>query len=185
MHSGDSVEVYPFGGDPNTALLATVELISLNQVSCALRCVFKITTLAWPDWLPNPMSVDRTTGHPLFFLYREAGAGAWNDIFHYRDYAIKESRSMKAGDRVGAVASSKDGTVNIFGYGVYEGDEVPPPDIMGPFGPMTGKNPKILLDSGEVVWGCECWWGAEEVIRNKIAGMKISEITPTQYRNRE
>lgn len=23
------------------------------------------------------------------------------------------------------------------------------------------SNPKIILDDGEVVWGCECWWGPE------------------------
>ena len=25
----------------------------------------------------------------------------------------------------------------------------------------TIEDPKIILDDGEVVWGCECWWGPE------------------------
>lgn len=25
-----------------------------------------------------------------------------------------------------------------------------------------GKNPKIRLDDGREVWGCECWWGSAE-----------------------
>ncbi len=35
-------------------------------------------------------------------------------------------------------------------------------------------NPKILLDSGDVVWGCECWWGPEAEV--KAEREKLDEI---------
>ena len=35
------------------------------------------------------------------------------------------------------------------------------------------KNPRITLDDGRVVWGCQCWWGPEEAIRKRIEGLKI------------
>lgn len=76
------------------------------------------------------------------------------------------------GDRVGAILSGKGNTVKFLGYGVYVGDEIPP--NTGP-NSMTAwmeedrvPNPKIQLDNGDVVWGCECWWGPEDRIRKKL-----------------
>lgn len=67
------------------------------------------------------------------------------------------------GERVGAILGSKDGAVEFLGYGTYVGDEVPPENIGGfNFG---NPNPKIELDNGKVVWGCECWWGPEDKIK--------------------
>jgi hypothetical protein len=78
----------------------------------------------------------------------------------------------KIGDRVGALLSAKGDTVKLLGYGVYVGDEVPDEEAGG-LGAMVReagvKNPKILLDNGQVVWGCECWWGDEEVVKKKLA----------------
>ncbi|HUU59756.1 MAG TPA: hypothetical protein VMZ50_09440 [Phycisphaerae bacterium] len=68
----------------------------------------------------------------------------------------------KPGDRVGAVLSATDGVVRLLGYGVYEGDHAP-----------EGRDkrvPRIVLDSGDVVWGSDCgWWGPEERIREQVA----------------
>jgi hypothetical protein len=87
------------------------------------------------------------------------------------------------GERVGAVVCADKDTVTMFGYGTYEGDHVPPPEIIGPFGPVAPRtNPKIKLDSGEIAWGCECWWGPEEVVKSKIGGRTVKTITPTEYR---
>ncbi len=42
---------------------------------------------------------------------------------------------------------------------------------------MFSVNPKIKLDSGQVVWGCECWWGPEEAFdENFVNGRDIQEI---------
>lgn len=82
----------------------------------------------------------------------------------------------KPGMRVGAIShAEKDGTVYVFGFGVYEGDFVPDEDAAG-MGPLLREaemtNPKIKLDNGDVVWGCECWWGPEDVVKEKIAAYK-------------
>lgn len=73
----------------------------------------------------------------------------------------------KAGERVYAILSA-DPTLKVLkvlGEGVFEGNEVPGLECGG-FGAdlrsLGVTNPKIRLDSGEVVWGCECWWGKIE-----------------------
>ena len=30
-------------------------------------------------------------------------------------------------------------------------------------------NPQLRLDDGQLVWGCECWWGPEAQIRQQVA----------------
>jgi hypothetical protein len=82
------------------------------------------------------------------------------------------------------MASANDEEVHLFGYGVYEGDEAPPPNVMGPFGYSDFPNPKIRLDSGEVVWGCECWWCPEEDMKQGIGSRRVVPITPEEYRSR-
>lgn len=95
---------------------------------------------------------------------------------------------MKQGERVGAISGTKgdEKVVHIFGFGVYEGETVPTSDAGGFMGKMLHdgkvKNPTIKLDNGDIVYGCECWWGAEEQIKAKIAhfeegGYKIVTIT--------
>lgn len=36
--------------------------------------------------------------------------------------------------------------------------------------PEGAPNPRITLDSGEVVWGCLCWWGEAEKFDKQLAG---------------
>lgn len=91
----------------------------------------------------------------------------------------------KQGERVYAVLSATPEEVSFLGFGVYVGDEVPPAPmgfVRAVFNAATWEdfdrvvaedagsepnpaarptNPKIVLDDGEVVWGCECWWGPE------------------------
>lgn len=45
------------------------------------------------------------------------------------------------------------------------------------------KNPRIRLDSGEIVWGCQCWWGPEETVLGNIesSGKTITEVTVAEY----
>ena len=63
--------------------------------------------------------------------------------------------------RVLALRDANETDVNIYGYGTYVGDEPCPYFYDIP-------NPKIVLDSGEVVWGCECWWGDIEKMEEKF-----------------
>lgn len=96
----------------------------------------------------------------------------------------------KVGDRVGAVLSTKDGVVQLLGFGVYEGNEVPHGMNVGFLGQLSRAgipNPKIRLDSGKVVWGCECWWGSEaglkrELESGRFAGMKVEEVDASVLR---
>ena len=48
--------------------------------------------------------------------------------------------------------------------------EVPPEDITK-YGLENPKleNPKLVLDNGDIVWGCECWWGSEKAVEASIA----------------
>jgi len=83
----------------------------------------------------------------------------------------------KPGDRVGAIlGSDPHGKTEFLGYGVYEGDEIPRTDAICGSARILRKNkqtnPKILLDSGSVVWGCECWWGPEEEVKKLLEGIK-------------
>ncbi len=93
------------------------------------------------------------------------------------------------GARVGAILSADRETVRFLGFGVYDGEQD------APFGPLGAsleeynevmrelfgadkpvppfRNPRITLDDGRVVWGCECWWGPEDQIRAKIGGRTV------------
>ncbi len=88
---------------------------------------------------------------------------------------------MKAGIRVGAILGSKDKVVELLGFGIYEGDFDPELDTTKAVGFMAEmrkglglSNPRIRLDSGQVVWGCECWWGPESKIQHEIETWKAS-----------
>jgi len=85
------------------------------------------------------------------------------------------------GERVYAILGREGDVVEVFGMGTYVGEEVPPAD--GPDSPVgwiaeavieyQHENPKIQLDAGGVVWGCECWWGGEEKAKRSIGDMKV------------
>lgn len=84
---------------------------------------------------------------------------------------------MQVGDRVGAIFyRDRSGLVHFFGFGVYEGDFVPE-EAVGETADVLRlerrTNPKITLDSGQIVWGCECWWGPEEDVRTELGSAKL------------
>lgn len=41
---------------------------------------------------------------------------------------------------------------------------------------LLRSNPRIRLDNGKTVWGCECWWGPEEAVKEKISGCNIINV---------
>ena len=111
------------------------------------------------------------------------GAGAAGGRSGEGPSAARKKGTMKygIGDRIGAIRNSDKDTAYIFGYGVYAGDEVPPDDVMGPFGRLglyRAKNPKLIMDDGTVVWGCECWWGGEDSIRKNIGTRSVELVKP-------
>lgn len=98
-----------------------------------------------------------------------------------------------AGMRVGAILSGTAKRIEFLGYGVYEGDFVPESagGFMGEDMQALGiTNPRIKLDSGKTVWGCECWWGPEdsikaEVERHKEKGAEIVLVDIDEVRANE
>jgi len=96
--------------------------------------------------------------------------------------------SRKIGDRVGAICGKLPGDkLGFFGYGVYEGDVVPPPGVgmfTVDFNELNIPNPKITLDNGKTVWGCECHWGSEDKIKSDIErwGLEVVIVDPDEYR---
>ena len=83
---------------------------------------------------------------------------------------------MEKGSRVGAIKSATDTAVKFYGYGVYEGDEVPPIEVGGVLSEVGIPNPKITLDNGGVVWGCQCWWGSEEKVKKMIGNREVEMV---------
>lgn len=97
----------------------------------------------------------------------------------------------KQGTRVGAVAHEDQNVVYVFGYGVYEGHFVLPDGVTGPVGALADaaraaeiENPRIRLDNGDVVWGCECWWGSEEEVKEKIKSRRVVTISVKKSREK-
>ena len=96
-----------------------------------------------------------------------------------------KKKKPEPGERVGAVLSADQTTVKFLGWGVFEGREVP----VGAVGQMAEvlaemgvPNPKIKLDSGKVVWGCECWWGSEAEVEQMMEGRKVVEVDIDEVR---
>ena len=82
----------------------------------------------------------------------------------------------KAGERVGAILGADGSILKFLGYGIYEG-EFYPIDAVGVLADgikqiPDAKNPKIALDTGETVWGCECWWGNETAVKAYVEDWK-------------
>jgi hypothetical protein len=81
----------------------------------------------------------------------------------------------KIGSRVGAIACADKKEIQFLGFGVYEGDFVPT-EAGGFFGELCQAservNPRIRLDNGKVVYGCECYWSLEQNIRDMIESAK-------------
>ena len=93
---------------------------------------------------------------------------------------------MKKGERVGAIlGSNKDGSVDFLGYGVYEGDFIPT-EAVGFMAEIATKlehtNPRIRLDDGQVVYGCECWWGKEDEVKKSLEGHTVNLVSITDVR---
>lgn len=82
-------------------------------------------------------------------------------------------KATAVGDRVGAICAINDGVARMFGFGVYLGHQKPPG--------FPAPNPTIKLDSGEFVFGYQCWWGSEDGVKSRIAGLEIvNEPVPSE-----
>lgn len=101
------------------------------------------------------------------------------------------------GMRVLAIASAKwiesDGrrefVIRSYGEGTYRGETVPEGDAVRDFDALVGgasflasvgaTNPTIDLDSGETVYGCECWWGPINAAKQNLGiGKPNTRVEP-------
>lgn len=87
----------------------------------------------------------------------------------------EKSMNESANDKVIAWLYVANDVIYSLGEGVYVGDEAPPEDVIG----INYGHPisKIVLDSGEVVYGCECWWGPKDVMEKSINGRKVINVS--------
>jgi hypothetical protein len=99
----------------------------------------------------------------------------------------------EASERVGAIHAQDGETVHFFGYGVLEGDMRPgdddaplPGGLLGALVVETWRtNPRIRLDSGQYVWGCECWWGPEARVKKLLAAAeKVVDVDIDELRKK-
>lgn len=111
--------------------------------------------------------------------------------------------NAKVGDRVGVVLGTEGKVMEFVGYGVYEGYQPVDDDAVGFFAeahqelqredpkfmdPKYG-NPRIKLDSGETVYGCETWWGSEAAVKKMVEefaakGGTVVNVTVAEFRRK-
>jgi hypothetical protein len=75
--------------------------------------------------------------------------------------------------RVTAIESIKDGVMRLFGEGELIKGQVP---NIEPFNTHGIENPCIKLDSGQYVWGFQCWWGETEKVNQKYEGRYTEKV---------
>lgn len=83
---------------------------------------------------------------------------------------------INAGKRVGAFLNASDTEVRVLGYGVHEGEFIVPKEINESLHATSTPSPRIKLDNGDVVWGCECYWGTEQKVLDYIERNKLKVI---------
>lgn len=96
---------------------------------------------------------------------------------------------LKVGDRIGFLISASSpagedgGTAKLVGYGFYEGEFIPPKEVSEQMNALCIANPRVKLDSGQVAYGYEGYWGSEEAIKTFVARHKnVVNIDIDQYR---
>lgn len=84
------------------------------------------------------------------------------------------------GERICAVLKADKENVHLIGYGIYAGDYVPGEEAVGVMANALKnakiKNPKLVMDDGTVVWGCECWWGNAGMAERMILDRNVVKV---------
>ncbi|MEG0063013.1 MAG: hypothetical protein RR740_00270 [Pseudomonas sp.] len=91
--------------------------------------------------------------------------------------------AVKVGDRVGAFLSATDKEVQFLGYGVFEGEYIVPKDVNPVLHQACHANPRIKLDNGDVVWGCECYWGNESGVEAYVSKLEVKTVSIKDHRS--
>lgn len=88
------------------------------------------------------------------------------------------------GSRIGAILKADKETVHLIGFGVYDGEQIPPKNINPMLHAHGIQNPKLVMDDGQVVWGCECWWASEEETKTMIGDRNVVTVDMAAERER-
>lgn len=90
---------------------------------------------------------------------------------------------LNVGERAGFVISATEDTVKLVGYGVYEGEFIPPKEVSEQMNALCIPNPRIKLDSGQVAYGFEGYWGSEKGMQDFVAKRQnVIAVDIDQYR---
>lgn len=88
------------------------------------------------------------------------------------------------GRRVGAFLSATQTEVSLLGYGVHEGEFIVPKDVNEFLHTTSTPVPRIKLDNGDVIWGCECYWGDEEKVKKHVSNLTIKNVSISEHRSK-
>lgn len=103
----------------------------------------------------------------------------------------KAENTLKIGDKVGVITDfTDDGICYFMGYGKYMDEEIPHQKAKGPLVDVARiakkKVPKIKLNNGDIVYGCEVWWGQKESVMAVVAAArKVVKVTLADIRWKE
>ena len=93
------------------------------------------------------------------------------------------------GDSVCAILSADKNNVHLIGYGKYLGDEIPDRHEIGSLPKAlhlaSAKNPKLQMNDGSIVWGCECWWGDIDSANEFIGNRNIINVDMEKERSQQ
>lgn len=149
-------------------------------VVCTLPMVFdqgKMRKLEKEELLSLPLSVKRALVVEAVKL----------EAMHRARHIERGTEAMAhpIGIRVGAMRNADKEKVYMFGWGVYEGDFLP--DEAAGFGAEMAReagrtNPRIRLDDGTVIYGCECWWGPAVEVEASVQGREVEMVSIAEAR---
>ena len=96
------------------------------------------------------------------------------------------SPDIAVGTRIFCIYGADNDQVMLIGHGRYDG-MFPVEDWaageIAEYCRKTGEpNPRFTLDSGEQVYGCECWWMKDRLYDVFVDGRKVINVSIQQLR---
>lgn len=96
---------------------------------------------------------------------------------------MSDNIKLEVGDRIGTISHSEEDTIYTYGFGVYLGEETPTEGVTFLGVPVKIPVPKFKMDSGEILYGCECSWDTEADTKKIIRDFeKKKELSITSQR---
>lgn len=86
----------------------------------------------------------------------------------------------RPGARVIAIQLIDGDVVYTYGRGTYTGYDKVPDGAIVPLSFDGEYSPRIELDRGGTVYGCQCWWGDEDVLLNRFYDKQFIIVEPPE-----